>query len=246
MGKRLSEKNPFLRDPDRKRRLMLSAIASSQRQEGIEISDARAEEVYRIVFEEPPVAFFRLTQSADEREMLFAKALAGETSGVRFDVLRRDLLAVGGAPLSYWLPEEILRVFRQVPGLQPTFADARLGSHTGEDARLVRMRWEVREGSSVGGGQWMPFCKGGDFSRFYADIHLVVRWDPIRKSFWRWHGRKGRETERPESLDYYFRSGLTWPLAANAATGQPSRRARRSVRGRRAESRTSRCLPARL
>ena len=28
MGKRLSEKNPFLKDPEKKRRLMLSAIAA--------------------------------------------------------------------------------------------------------------------------------------------------------------------------------------------------------------------------
>jgi len=68
-------------------------------QEGIEISEARAEEVYKIVFEEPPVAFFRLTQAGAEREERFVKALANAAPGVRFDVARRGLLAVdGGAP----------------------------------------------------------------------------------------------------------------------------------------------------
>src|SRR5437899_1042385 len=114
MGKRLSEKNPFLRDPERKKRLMRSAIAASQRQEGIEISEARAEEVYRIIFEEPLIEFFRLDRKEwihpqDTRQVEFERALAGDARGVRFDASRRDLLAVEGAPLAYWLPSDIMR-----------------------------------------------------------------------------------------------------------------------------------------
>jgi hypothetical protein len=214
MSKRLSEKNPFLRDVEKKKRLMVSAITSSQRQEGIEISEARAEEVYKIVFEEPPVAFFRLVQAGDRREEQFVESLAGETSSVRFNVSRRDLLAVDGAPLSYWLPEEALHLFRHLPRLQPTIADARLGGHTGEDLRLVRAHWEVWNTEAADRCVWVRFAKGGEFSRFYSDIFLVVGWDPTRRTFWKWYGRKGRETERPEALDYYFRAGLTWPLAA--------------------------------
>ena len=82
MGKRLGEKNPFLRDAEKKR-LMISAIASAQRQEGIEISEARAEESYRIAFEEPPVAFLRLVQAGEGREELFIKALRHAAKIVR-------------------------------------------------------------------------------------------------------------------------------------------------------------------
>jgi hypothetical protein len=214
MGKRLSDKNPFLRDPEKKKRLMVSAITSSQRQEGIDISDARAEEVYKIVFEEPPVAFFRLTQAGGDQEGLFAMALADEAPGVRFGVSRRDLLAVDGAPLSYWLPAEILQLSRQLPRLQPSMGHATVGGQTSEDARLVRCRWEVPP-TKIGREQgWVPFAKGGEFSRFYADVHLVIGWDESRHTFRHWHGRLGRETSRPAGLDFFFRPGLTWPYAA--------------------------------
>src|SRR5256885_7910561 len=107
MDKSLANRDRHPHEADKNRRLMLSEIAASQRQEDIEISDARAEEVYRPVFEEPPVAFFRMTAAGDRREELFAISLTEEKPAVRFDVSRRDLLAVDGAPLSYWLPKEV-------------------------------------------------------------------------------------------------------------------------------------------
>ncbi|MBK8482426.1 MAG: hypothetical protein IPL40_14885 [Proteobacteria bacterium] len=185
---------------------MVSAITSSQRQEGIEISEARAEEVYKIVFEEPPVAFFRLTQAGDEREKHFVESLADSATGVRFDVSRRDLLAVDGAPLSYWLPPDVLHLFRSVPALQPSFADARQGKATGDDPRFTRQRWEIAPTKFR--REWVPFAKGGAFSRFYVDTDLVLDWDPRHRE-----ALKASGNALPsESL--YFRAGLTYPRAA--------------------------------
>ena len=48
---KLRDTNSFLKDPVKRRRIMIRAIASTQRQEGREISDARAEEVYTEIFE---------------------------------------------------------------------------------------------------------------------------------------------------------------------------------------------------
>jgi hypothetical protein len=205
MGKRLSEKNPFLRDTEKKKRLMVSAITSSQRQEGIEISDARAEEVYKIVFEEPPVAFFRLTQAGDGREELFVESLGGRRLGARFDVSRRDLLAVEGAPLSYWVPGEVLQLFRSVPALQPSLGEARQGVATANNPRFVRQRWEVSANAIGPGHRWVSFAKGGDFCRFYTDIDLVIWWKNKGEDIRRFEGAYIRNEE------LYFRPGLTWP-----------------------------------
>jgi hypothetical protein len=204
MGKRLSEKNPFLRDPEKRKRLMVSAITSSQRQEGIEISDARAEEVYKIVFEEPAVAFFRLMPAGDGREEQFVASLEDGVAGVRFNIGRRDLLAIDGAPLSYWTPNEVLHLFRAITSLQPGHGEVRQGLVSGDDPQFVRQRWEIparRVGSKM---EWVPFAKGGSFSRFYYDLDLVVWWsDGARRAIER--------VGRMQNTQYYFRPGLTWP-----------------------------------
>jgi len=55
------------------------------------------------------------------------------------------------------------------------------------------------------GKRWVPFAKGGEYSPYYADIHLVVNWEnegAEMKAF------SGSVIRNP---DYFFRPGLTWP-----------------------------------
>jgi len=66
------------------------------------------------------------------------------------------------------------------------------------------------------GKRWVPFAKGGEYSPYYADIHLLVNWEkegaeikqfiiqryPYLYGKWEWVAKNS---------DYYFRPGLTWP-----------------------------------
>jgi len=213
MGKRLSEKNPFLRDAEKKKRLLVSAISSSQRQEGIEISDTRAEEVYKVVFEEPPIVFFRLNQAGDNREDLLVRALADEEAGTRFEVGRKDLLAIEGGPLLYWIAPDILRLFRELPKLDPVFGRTRSGLNTTEIQQFVRFRWEVAGGRR---NRWVLFAKGGDYSRFYADWELVFDWTENGRAFKAVVASKyGSASRFVKSEDDYFKPGITWMQTTN-------------------------------
>ena len=64
--------------------------------------------------------------------------------------------------------------------------------------------------------RWVPsFSKGGSYSPYYADIHLLVAWDESRRTFLDFWGRPGRMIERPEALEFFFRPGITWPRRTN-------------------------------
>src|SRR5690606_34166550 len=54
------------------------------------------------------------------------------------------------------------------------------------------------------GKRWVPFAKGGEYSPYYADLHLVINWE-----------RDGEELQAfsrsvIRNPDFYFRPGLTW------------------------------------
>ncbi len=55
------------------------------------------------------------------------------------------------------------------------------------------------------GKRWVPFAKGGVYSPYYADIHLVVNWEKDGAEMKAFSGSVIRNP------DYYFRPGLTWP-----------------------------------
>lgn len=62
------------------------------------------------------------------------------------------------------------------------------------------------------GKRWVPFAKGGEYSPYYADIHLLVNWEKDGEEIRNFVDPKtGKINSRPQNTDYYFRPGLTWP-----------------------------------
>jgi hypothetical protein len=209
----------ILADSDLRRELMVATLQATQAREGVETTRDQAERAYYVVTEGERAAFFDLERyrsrggEPDRREHAFKLAIRDGKGleRVRFDVARRDFLTIASSPLAYQRIGLVHRVFRDNPSLEPGFGRARLGAHTGDDTRYLREWWELDSFGSKAEFTWERFAKGGGYSRFYSDIDLLVHWDPKRKTFANFHGRKGREIERPESLDDFFKPGLTWP-----------------------------------
>jgi hypothetical protein len=208
----------ILADQDLRRELMVPTIQALQAREGIDTSREQAERAYYVVTEADKAAFFDLDRfkggkkaETDRREEMFVRTLQNESENVRLDVARRDFGTIGGSPLAYRRVGLVSHIFREAPVLEPAWGTAKLGAHTSEDERLVRRWWEVTEIDRVSRRSWIPFAKGGGFSRFYSDVYLRVAWDSNRATFFNWFGRAGRLQDRPESLEDYFKPGLTWP-----------------------------------
>ena len=88
-----------------------------------------------------------------------------------------------GCAFAYWLGASLVRAFAEHPQLEKEGRCARRGAYTTDDFRFNRLSTEVLP-SNVGAErpQWSAspsyanLAKGGAFARYYADIHLVLRW----------------------------------------------------------------------
>ena len=119
---------------------------------------------------------------------------------------------IPGSPFPYWAGQHIYDIFATRPTLGGG-SDVKQGLATADDFRFVRAIWEV-PAASIGyaaadtqrGQGWVHFAKGGAYSPYYADVHLVVDW--------RENGQGLRDFERAfiRNEAHYFRPGLTWPL----------------------------------
>lgn len=198
----------ILADPDLRRRLMVTTIQATQAREGIVTTEEQAQRAYYVVTEQENAAFFDLQKYksggglSDRRQETFVRSLSNGIPRVRYDVPRRDFLTLDGAPLNYRSIALVAHIFREAPPLEPTWAIARQGKATGDDPRWVHFWWET-----VGRTGWVPFAKGGDFSRFYANVALVIDWKPEHREALRSSGN-GLPSE-----ELYFKPGITWPRA---------------------------------
>ena len=118
---------------------------------------------------------------------------------------------VPGSPFSYWAPKSIQKLFSKFPSVESEIFHVRVGDHPGDGFRYLRLFWEISNHNNK--LDWIAYQKGGEFSTYYYDIHLVVNWDLSRNTYRDFHGRPGRSCEHPSNHQYFNRPGLTWPRA---------------------------------
>jgi hypothetical protein len=202
----------ILADQDLRRELMVPTIQALQAREGIDTSREQAERAYYVVTEADKAAFFDLDRfkgskraEGERREEMFVRALWGEAQDVRIDVARRDFGVRTSSPLDYRGVGLVSHIFKESTPLDPASGSAVVGLQTSADPQFVRLHWEVPLDQIGEDLPWVPFAKGGGFSRFYSDVYLVV--------YWAHHGNSIRTFEgafiRNEAD--YFKPGLTWP-----------------------------------
>ena len=128
-----------------------------------------------------------------------------EASTKVFLVDTKSFSLVPNAPFSYWVEEKVRRTFVNFTPFEADGRNARQGLATADDFRFVRCWWEVPvQLVDSPNRRWWPFAKGGAYSPYYADLHLVVNWFSGGKEMAAFEGAVIRNP------DFYFRPGLTW------------------------------------
>jgi hypothetical protein len=182
-----------------------------------------------------PATFLRLLKDTDRPSALAEacrEAREGRPSARVFRVAPEELEEIPGAPLAYWVAPSIRRLFSELPPLEGNGAEVRVGLQTSDDFRFVRAFWEVDPGrigrsreETFRGKRWVPFAKGGEYSPYYADIHLVVDWEEDGRKYWE---EINPNIGQPRSniwmmgdtpSRFFFRPGLTWPERTNSGFG---------------------------
>lgn len=184
--------------------------------------------------EPPPLTCVQLLRSPDKESRLL-DSLRQLSEGIRSsDLFVADLhsfLMVPGAPFAYWVDNSIRTLFQRFSQFEGRDRTAKVGLQTSDDFRFVRAWWEVpAENLLTGevndapeqfarrtneGKRWVPFAKGGKYSPYYADIHLVLNWSHEGHELKAWAGslyNNSHWTRIIKNVDSYFRPGLTWPL----------------------------------
>ncbi|MGQ0678938.1 MAG: BREX-1 system adenine-specific DNA-methyltransferase PglX [Actinomycetota bacterium] len=169
-----------------------------------------------------PATFIRLLRESQNRRpealrQVCRRLRNGQADERVFRVPPNFFDAVPGKPMAYWMSPQIRRLFTEFPPLEGNGAEVRQGLATGDDFRFVRAFWEVdpariarsRE-QTFENKRWVPFAKGGEYSPFWADIHLVVEYERDGERLRKFPGA------RPQNLWYFFRPGLTWPRRTQA------------------------------
>jgi hypothetical protein len=178
------------------------------------------------------VGFFRVHDSApDARDCALRSRISAwrgaSADDEYFAVNTAEFSVIPGSPFAYWVSESIRDSFRRYPPLDGNAGIVQHGASTKNDFRFLRLWWEVAPhvlGFSLPNTYqdqgWVHFAKGGSYSPYYADLHLVIRWkdnaaeiaaDVVQK----YPYLKGDPEWVLHRSNRYFEPGITWPLRTN-------------------------------
>ena len=111
--------------------------------------------------------FLRALEADDKAAVLFAMIRDPEVALGRqhFEVDTASFGAIPRSPFSYWVSDDLRRLFRLLPPFESHGRQAQHGLSTKNDFRYLRLSWEIVGDIAVErpASGWLPFAKGGAF-----------------------------------------------------------------------------------
>lgn len=150
--------------------------------------------------------------TADDREAALKKLVSNTDVTDRiYDIAVADIQRLPGYRLLYWVPTDIRNTFSAYRSLRSLGFLACVGLQTNDDFRFVRASWEVPRNQIGRQLDWCTFFKGGDYSPYFDDIHLVVNWRDDGFDIKQYTISLGNSPSRHVvNENYYFHSGLAY------------------------------------
>lgn len=152
---------------------------------------------------------FRLLDSRAKDRDLLDSVLSYRNGNVSHNLQLHPITSFKTMPLgaiSYWAPQALIDLMLSKNTLGRTTHGANDGGHTGDDFRFLRAVWECSPDRIGRNKQFVLFAKGGEYSPFWDDVHLVMYWEN--------NGAEVRNISgaRVYHEDLHFKPGLTYPL----------------------------------
>ncbi|MBQ6577353.1 MAG: BREX-1 system adenine-specific DNA-methyltransferase PglX [Bacteroidales bacterium] len=110
----------------------------------------------------------------------------------------------------FWIDEDVMR---QIGGATLSdVGDAKQGIKTGENPRFLRLWQEISYKKF--NRKWFPVEQGGDYRKWYGNQFALLNWENDGYEIKHFTNAEGRLRSRPQNIQFFFKSGLTWSTSA--------------------------------
>lgn len=157
----------------------------------------------------PLLVCLRLLNDDDKAGALL-ELMSNANDSRRFSVSPEDFRQVPNATFCYWVSNGVRRLFVSLPPFKSGDRQACITNSIGDDRRYYRCSWEVSPHLVGREKRWAPLSKGGAYSPYHADVHLLVDWDDNEQTYRGFLGTPHRPLKKPASVDFFFSRGITY------------------------------------
>lgn len=158
------------------------------------------------VLENKTASYFRLIEDKGENEKRL-HFLADRDANECYHISTFTIKKIPHLFYGYWLNEKL--IWHLVNSVKAGhFGKAKQGLITSDNDRFLRLWFEINPNEI--GKKWFMYNKGGGFKRWYGNVMYVVNWENDGFEICHFVDENGKLKSRPQNIQYFFRSGLTW------------------------------------
>ena len=115
-----------------------------------------------------------------------------------------DFSKIPGSPIAYWVSNELINSFESGSSFNSEVELTGSQHITANNNKFLRYSWEVSN-KKILEKEWVIYCKGGSFRRWYGNTELVLDWSRDAQVYY-----KTNPTSNYLQEKYQFRKGITW------------------------------------
>ena len=148
------------------------------------------------------------------------KEAAYRSGDHRYTAKQENFSKIPGSPVAYWVSEKVVENFEKYPKLNEV-GTTRLGMTTGENARFVRLWYEINVNNckfdansqkdlDTISAYYVPYNKGGAYRKWYGNNDCVLYWKNNGAAIKNFADKNGRIRSTVPNTEYYFLPCASW------------------------------------
>lgn len=140
------------------------------------------------------------------------EAISNKNCGYFFETEQNEFSKIPSSPIAYWVSEKMKEAFSNELLYDKSISPSQ--NVTGNNSKYVRKFWELYNNKIGGVDDWIFYCKGGGYRKWWGNLEDVVDWTPSAREIYQYGD--GKHASQIINKDYWYRKGITWGLITSA------------------------------
>ena len=140
------------------------------------------------------------------------EAIVNKECGYFYEATQSNFSKIPGSPIAYWVSEKMRESF--LNKLLYDYSISPSQNVTGNNNKYVRKFWELSNERIGGKDNWIFYCKGGGYRKWWGNLEDVVNWTPKAREVYQYGD--GNHASQIINKEYWYKKGITWGLITSA------------------------------
>ena len=135
----------------------------------------------------------------------------------RYTAQQSKFSILPGTSVAYWTSSAVFKLFQCAVPVRK-YGRSLQGTVTGDNERFMRLWHEVDSRKLICNAfnaeatkefKWIPYCKGGEFRRWYGNIVHIINWENDGFEIRNFRDSNGKLRSRPQNVNAFFKEAIT-------------------------------------